>query len=251
LYNQKYSVYIHDHRGQGRSGRLYAADTQRGHVDNFDYYVDDLRTFVQNYVKPSTHAHVFLLAHSMGGGIATRYLEKYGGQFNAVALVTPMHAPLVPAFGLDLSTPLCSASRTSLVSALLPATNFAINQTDWKENAVNDVTNSAERYKIKHNDASKIGGITHGWFREACRAGAEARANAANVTIPTLILQAGRDTAVSNRAQKEFCDRMNEKTKGRCEGYVFPDALHAIFIEEDTIRTPALTKILDFFAAHA
>ena len=248
LYKQQYSVYIHDHRGQGFSERLYLDDTQRGHVENFDYYVD-LHLFIQGHVRPQTHSRLFVLAHSMGGGIATRYIEKYDDGVRALALVTPMHGPLVNIAGLDVSDTFCSGSRTSLAATMLSAAEFGLGQHPWRPTPFqgNDLTHSSERFSERNQVTNKLGGVTHGWFRQACRGGKEARTEANRIAIPVLILQAGRDTAVSNRAQREFCDRMAEG-KGRCVAYVLPDAYHAIFLEEDDLRTPALTKILDFFA---
>src|SRR5438105_246924 len=53
LQKQGYRVYILDHRGQGFSDHFAVkTDRERGHVDNFDYFVDDLNKFVATVVKP-------------------------------------------------------------------------------------------------------------------------------------------------------------------------------------------------------
>lgn len=251
LYQQGYSVYIHDHRGQGFSDRLYLDDVQRSHVDNFDFYVDDLHQFIETYVRPSTHSRVFLLAHSMGGGIATRYVERYHDGIAALALVTPMEGPLVELKGIDLSKPFCAASRTHLLSSLLSSTEFGLGQTDWHAVSFrdNDLTHSQLRYLMRDQVTHKLGGVTHGWFRQTCRASDEMLSSAEKIKIPVLVLQAGGDTAVSNRAQKAFCERVNA-SGGRCDGFALPDSYHAIFIEDDDFRGPALATILDFFKSH-
>jgi len=251
LYAQKYSVYIHDHRGQGFSDRLYLDDVQRSHVDDFNFYVSDLHQFVHDYVRSAPHKRLFLLAHSMGGGIATRYVERYPGDFDALALVTPMHAPFVGVLGLDVSTPLCSASNSFPATKILSAAEFGLGQDDWHATAFadNDLTHSPIRFAQKNLITNKIGGVTHGWFRRACAASLAAREDAANISIPVLLLQAVRDTAVSNRAQKEFCDGVNGG-KGKCIAFVLPDAYHAVLLEKDSLRIPAFTTILDFFASN-
>jgi lysophospholipase len=255
LHTQGYSVYIHDHRGQGESGRL--AEGTRGHVDAFDDYIEDLHRFVRDVVKPATHKRTYLLAHSMGGGIATRYVEKYSEGITAMALVTPMHGvPALVKRVVDLGPALCTASQLRLTEALLSPTGFGTTKDGWKPETMteSDVTQSQERYDRKvdaQDDRTHIGGVTHGWFREACRATELARAEAANIKVPVLILQGGLDTAVSNRAQREFCNNVNAAGKVRCEGFALPQAKHAIFIEKDELRTPALTRILEFFADHA
>ncbi len=54
LYKNGYSVYIHDHRGQGQSGRM-TEDPQMGYIENFQYYIDDMKYFHDAYVKPKDH----------------------------------------------------------------------------------------------------------------------------------------------------------------------------------------------------
>ncbi|HEV8689846.1 MAG TPA: alpha/beta fold hydrolase, partial [Ideonella sp.] len=95
LARARYSVYIHDHRGQGMSPRLFTdADAHdKGHVERFDDYVEDLHAFVGQVVRPEQPGRLFLLAHSMGGGIAARYLQKYPDTFTAAALSSPMLEP--------------------------------------------------------------------------------------------------------------------------------------------------------------
>lgn len=51
LFHSGFDVLIIDHRGQGRSGRMLS-DPHRGHVDNFNDYVDDLTAFWQQEVLP-------------------------------------------------------------------------------------------------------------------------------------------------------------------------------------------------------
>jgi len=75
LYSHGYDVYAYDHRGQGESGRILK-DPQVGYVAEFDYYVDDLDTFIYDVVKPERYKNRYLLAHSMGGAVATLYLER-------------------------------------------------------------------------------------------------------------------------------------------------------------------------------
>ena len=45
FYQQGYSVYMYDHRGQGLSGRQLS-NKHKGHVDSFSDYVDDLECII-------------------------------------------------------------------------------------------------------------------------------------------------------------------------------------------------------------
>lgn len=66
------------------------SDTHRGHVVNFSDYVDDLAAFWQQQVAPGRWRKRFILAHSMGGAIATLFLQRYHQHCDAMALCAPM-----------------------------------------------------------------------------------------------------------------------------------------------------------------
>ena len=89
LFHSGFDVLIIDHRGQGRSGRMLS-DPHRGHVDNFNDYVDDLTAFWQQEVLPGPWRKRYILAHSMGGAIATLFLQRHPNQCDAIALCAPM-----------------------------------------------------------------------------------------------------------------------------------------------------------------
>lgn len=93
LVRQGYSAYVYDHRGQGFSERLLPDEPEKGHVRHFEDYVDDLQAFVTQVVNQKPHRRLFLLGHSLGGGIATRHLERYPGTFAAAALSSPCINP--------------------------------------------------------------------------------------------------------------------------------------------------------------
>jgi lysophospholipase len=257
LNSRGYSVYIHDHRGQGLSGRLRKADdAQKSYVRTFDDYVADLKTFVDT-IEPDKqhrkHKKLFLLAHSMGGAVATLYIETpgYENDFDAAVLVTPMHAPRMPAWAV---------SGASVLHLIWP-TSYALGQQGYVSRTFfdtnSDLTHSRARferiaaiYAAAASDAARhqehdprLGGPTHGWLDAASKAGAKAVADAKNVKIPVLILQASDDTAVSNEEQGDFCRGVPNHN---CQGYLIEKSFHAVFNEADTYRVPALTTIFSF-----
>lgn len=251
-----YSVYLLDHRGQGKSDRILKDDRHKGHVDQFDDYVDDLDKFVKTVVLSRPHNKKYLLAHSMGGGIATRYIELHPDVFDAAALSSPMHAPdahiLVSPEGGCLwfrsMAWMCRDCYAGFKARRYHATPFAENK----------YTHSDVRYELfrkvySDDEDIQLGGPTRGWAAQACSASKDMRKDAGNITIPVLVLQAGEDDAVTPKGQQKFCESLAEKTGTTCDGggpVKFEGAYHELFIEQDKYRIPALTRILDFFAAN-
>jgi len=239
-----YSVYIHDHRGQGLSGRLLD-DPHKSYVEHFDDYVADMKQFVDLIRPRAKHRKVYLLAHSMGGGIASLYVEQHPGDFDAAALVTPMHAPEMPSFAVP---------GAQVMSVISPR-GYALGQDEYHPRPFSatqaDLVHSRTRfewineiYAAADKDAPRIGGPTHTWLNEASHAAKRAVMNAGKIDIPVMILQASDDSAVNNAAQGEFCKNMRP---GLCKGYLLEKSFHAVFNEADTYRVPALTAILQFF----
>jgi len=75
----------------------------------------------------------------------------------------------------------------------------------------------------------------------------------ANITTPTLLLQASEDDVVDNRSQNLFCTAMAEAGHP-CAGnapYVIKGARHEILFETDAMRAEALNAVVDFFEHHA
>ena len=67
-----------EHRGHGRSGCLSKSCNTQVEVESFDYYVKDLKTFLNEVVLKDKrfNNNLYLFAHSMGGAIGTIFLEN-------------------------------------------------------------------------------------------------------------------------------------------------------------------------------
>lgn len=253
LFQCGYDVMIIDHRGQGRSGRLLA-DSHRGHVVNFADYVEDFTRFYQQAVQPLGYRQHFALAHSMGGAILAQFLARQPQAFAAAALCAPM-------FGIYLPMPDWMAHRILNWAEKRPNVRdyYAVGTGQWRPlpYMVNVLTHSRERYRravryYADYPELQVGGPTYHWVRESIQAGQQAIAEAAGITTPILLLQAGEERVVDNRSHQAFCQALSDAGHP-CEGgkpRVIQGARHEILFERDAMRAEALNAILRFYAQH-
>lgn len=90
-------IYVIDHRGQGLSPRLLE-DPHKGHVTDFEDYVDDAQAFVTavktdlDQLGAGSDPAMYLTSNSMGGAIGIGLLQRMGAEnpFRAAALLGAM-----------------------------------------------------------------------------------------------------------------------------------------------------------------
>ena len=254
LTHEGYSVYSMDSRGQGKSQRLAGIkNSEIGYVKDFNDYASDLDQFVHTVVKPETHKRRFILAHSMGGAIATLYLHNghhgksdHQAEWDGAILTAPM---------FEINTGKYSNGLAHLISSAAclfgQCKKYALGQTDWDPSTPfkgNDVTSSEVRYEnwesiLRANPSLIIGGASFGWVKHALVGSRQARLQATKIKIPLLVLEAGHDDLVKTPGEENFC-----RIAAQCRLVPFPTAMHEILMEQDSIRTPAMAQIFSFLA---
>ncbi|MCJ8219393.1 alpha/beta fold hydrolase [Aeromonas jandaei] len=251
LWRQGYSLYLIDHRGQGMSGRMLS-DHNKGYVDQFDDYVVDMKQFHDQIIMADKPAKLFLLAHSMGGAISARYLERWPDDIRAAVLSSPMLG--INLGGLPKWLAKGLATTIGTVGGWFGEPPYGPGQGPYQDHgfADNELTHSQSRYQAfrqiyEQHPQIKLGGATAHWIYQGITGADAAIADAGAIKTPLLLLQAGNDSVVDNAAQDAFC------TKASCEGgkpLRIEGAWHELFIESDDKRQPALTAMLDFFARY-
>ncbi|WP_029696673.1 lysophospholipase L2 [Siccibacter turicensis] len=253
LFHCGFDILIIDHRGQGRSGRMLD-DTHRGHVVNFSDYVDDFAAFWQQEVASGPWRQRFILGHSMGGAIATLFLQRQPDACNAIALCAPM-------FGIVMRLPEWMVRHILDWAEGYPNVRdgYAIGTGRWRALpfSVNILTHSRQRYRrnlrfYADEPRLRVGGPTYHWVREGVLAGEQVLAGATAVTTPMLLLQAEEERVVDNRMHDRFCE-LRAAAGYPCEGgkpHVIQGAYHEILFEKDAMRAVALHAIVDFFDRH-
>ncbi|MCJ8320131.1 MAG: alpha/beta fold hydrolase [Colwellia sp.] len=263
FYQLGFDIFIIDHRGQGISERLLP-NKNKGYVESFEDYNEDLHVFISTIVIPQCTNKPYLLAHSMGGIISARYLQKHPTTIKAAVLSSPMiaiNSGGIPAW---------------LVKALIHSTvqlNQWFSEQPWYFLGQSDVeadTYHAKTFaktslmhsKLRYDQFMKIyqstpeiqlGGVTVHWLEQALAAEKIVFENLNTLTTPTLVLQAGDDSIVDNEVQNEFCRQLHQRHPHSClngKPVVINNARHELLFESDKYRDQALQHIVNWFQKH-
>ncbi|MGD8970467.1 MAG: alpha/beta hydrolase [Desulfobacterales bacterium] len=236
--NQRgFAVFGFDWRGQGLSSRMLP-DRLKGFVRNYDDYVRDLEDFFQRIVQPEAVRPIYVLAHSMGGHVALRYLHRQPAGIDKAVLVAPM---------LDINTKpfprWMVRGLTWLVrnigseEALVPGSDKRTNIDRPFEGNV--LTSDPRRFAVEKNAVVQnpdlaLGGVTFAWLTAtlASIACIHRPGYLEGVRTPVLMLAAGADRVVSVAAQESACRRLP-----KCRLLEIAEARHEILMEIDAIRS--------------
>jgi lysophospholipase len=239
------NFYLIDHLGQGESERLLE-DRQKGHINDFNDYVKDFTFWMDHYVSPLTKGEeLYLIAHSMGAAIATRFMDIHPDTFDKVALSSPMYdiytKPYPGVFARALAKLLVRAGRGE---------HYAPGKGPYKpdEDVVgkNDVSHSEARIEMNKylfvEEDLGIGGPTVNWVNESFRGTKGIQKVGEKLSMPIIVFQAELDAIVKPKKQLSFC--MSAK---HCELISMKGAFHEILQEKDVIRDLAIQLIKRHF----
>lgn len=239
-------VVTFDWRGQGLSGRMLP-NRHKGYVETYQDYLKDLASFMDSHVLQETGRPVIMLAHSMGGHIALRYLHDHPGKVDKAVLTSPL---------VDIAGPAILTKAMKVIVKIVARSGFgkyyATRANDFDPSrkcfAGNRLTRDPHRFQktiqmIIDNPDVAIGGVTFGWldatFDSIQRMMGDGYLE--SVATPVKIVSAGGDEIVSIAAQKKICRRLPN-----CDLVIIPGALHELLIETDDVLEK-FWKIFDEF----
>lgn len=234
LQKKGYQVISPDWRGQGLSSRKLD-NRHKGHIDRFDDYLEDLDALWLR-VMENQDLPVYILAHSMGGHIALRFMSLYPSRIQRAVLVSPMIEIFFPAKIEPLIKFLSDRfSRTSFAKKYtLGSKNYSLKNATFNGN---DLCHDPEKYWILHNEIKKnpdlaLGGVTWGWLNAAFESISILRKDEVidKIRTPLLLVSAQKDRVVSSKAQEALSKRLPSATFFSIKG-----AFHEILFETQGI----------------
>ena len=252
LHTNNYNVFIIDHRGQGLSGRVLT-NTNKGYVEYFDLYADDLYQFIISIVNPLINNLPYLLAHSMGCAISIRMFQLYPQVIKNSVLLSPMITINSGPIPYALASGVIRIGQ-AINNALTEEPWYFIRQSNYKPTPFhkNVLTHSVNRYKkvLKIYNTKKeiqLGGVTFQWLYQAINNEKALFNDITKISTPLLILQAGDDRVVSNQAQHLFCQKLHTHDTNLCsyEPIEIQTSYHELLFESDNIRNQTFSYIFN------
>ena len=230
-----FSVFSLDWRGQGMSHRELE-NREKGYVRNYDDYLSDLEIFYKKIIEP-TKLPVIILAHSMGGHIALRFLHSKHPAIKKAVLVSPMIDIMTSPFPEFLARIMADiACATGFSESYVPGGgNYEYGKIKFKGN---DLTHDKKRFliqerEIKKNPRLAVGDVTWAWLKASFDSIhiLKSKRYTSEISTPILLISAGKDSVVSISAQQKICSEMP-----CCTFVSIPGSFHEILHETDAIR---------------
>jgi alpha-beta hydrolase superfamily lysophospholipase len=211
LSNHNYSATAYDHRGHGLSDGL------PGHVESFDEYDQDLRKMVESIRERSKPESLFLIAHSMGGLIALRYLARTNGKIDGAVISAPLIEVAVP-------VPAHKLMIARVGARMAPRMRL--------DNEINPAVLSRDPEVGRAYAADPLVNrkVSTKWFAEATRAMGEVARWAPQIKTPILVMHGTEDRLASVDATKRLFEKIGASDK---ELVIYPGFYHELFNEPE------------------
>lgn len=227
-----WAVYACDLRGHGLSPDGHR--TGRVHVDDFNDYANDVKAIVTLAKKRHPDLPHVILGHSMGGLVALRYVLDHPDELHGAVLSSP-------ALGAhpEASPPLLLNLLVRLLVYIRPRLFFSSDI----DTAV--ICRDPEVVRSYADDPLVSDKVSARWYVEITKAMADIQGRAAELQIPTLLMQSGADHLVDPHAAGRWAAKAPADT---IELVVWDGLYHEMFNEPEKDRVRAC--VLDWLACH-
>jgi len=212
-----WTVYACDLRGHGLSSDGHQAG--RVHVDHFSDYANDLSAMISLAKQHHPDLPVIILGHSMGGLISLTYALNHPQELDGVVLSSPAlgaHADAQPPAVLNL-----------LVRMLVHIKPRLLFPSDLNTGSI---SRDADVVRAYIDDPLVSEKVSARWYVEITKAIDDIQGRAAELKIPTLLMQSGDDRLVDPQAASNWA---KEAPKDLLKLVVWDGFFHEMFNEPE------------------
>lgn len=202
------SSYAVDHRGHGRS------EGPRWNPESFDYYIDDLKTYVEMVKRWEPGKDIFMLGHSLGGEIALKYAILHPEALKGLITSAPavggfLNISMIGSMAIPDSMLRILSPFLSIMAKVMPDRGMSGTQIDPKY-----LNHDLENYMAYADDPMVCHEPMKLRFQsEAGKNLLFLHDNANNLVVPCLIMNGSKDMLVPPNSVKEFYDKVQVEDK--------------------------------------
>ena len=226
-----------DHRGQGASGG------QRGTVESYDRYVDDLTKVVRQIIENRPYV---ALAHSMGGLILNLAILRGYLQPQAVVLGSPfLGLPRLPPSPRWITNRLPKKlNAIGLGNRRLGVASSSL----WRFEG-NLLTHNRQRFDAMKACPYPVPSATIRWLAESVKAidTVHRRDLLQKLSVPTLVMIGGKERVVDRRSVNRWALKADSLATVEVQYHEFAGARHELFSEIDEYCLPAVAMARNWF----
>ncbi len=207
-----FALFAWDARGHGRS------PGERGHAEHLGVLTRDVDTFVSHISRHYgiSMENIAVLAHSVGSVLAANWVHDYAPKIRALVLGSPaLRVRLYLPFAIPGLRLLLKFKPKAFVNSYVKAKLL---------------THDPAKIESYNTDPLITRRIAVNLLVDLFDAGRKLVADAAAITVPTLILTSGADWVVDQDTQRQFFERLGSPVK---EMHLYPGFFHDTFNERD------------------
>lgn len=229
LIGRGYNVVSGDLPGWGRSPGL------KGHIESFQEYLDAVEAWLSLAItKLPAHLPLFVLGHSLGGLVATRFVQEYKNKERLAGLVLSS-----PCLALKVEVPVWKKALADTLDKLWPKLRMG------NDIAPYQVTRDPVMQVKYQNDPLNYKKVSVRWYQELQREMKNAQSNSQKINLPTLVLQAGSDCLIDPEKVENFVNQVPSADKTFIS---FPGLYHEVFNEPE--RQEVLEQLGTWLDSH-
>ncbi len=231
LENSQTAIYALDARGHGRTpGR-------RGHVDQFQYFIDDLSQLVDIAQKENPGIGIHLMGHSMGGLIADKFAVEPTLQKKIKTLISSAAALTIPTT-LEMEV---KKTAGEFLSILLPALTLPSGLDATKISHDKQVVDDYLKDPMVHPMVSLQ------LATQMFKVGPAVLRLASIVEIPTYVFHGAEDALTDPQGSRDFYVKISSKDK---KLNIYDGMYHETMNELPELKEIVLRDLKDWLLTH-
>ncbi|GFO44087.1 monoglyceride lipase, partial [Plakobranchus ocellatus] len=229
LTKENFFVFGHDHQGHGQS------EGCRVHIDDFRHYSRDVFAHIDRIKQDFPTLPVFIIGHSMGGGITIISGLDRPEYFQGIALIGPVVTSNQSQIGP------VKAFFGKIIARIMP--QFPVLKLD-----VNNISRDPKVVEDYKNDKlNYLGSLKAKWSLCIHQAMLEIESKLPAIEWPFLCIHGECDTLVKCDVSKTLYEKASSKDKTLT---IYPKAYHQLHKEIEPDGSKARQQIVDWLVNH-